>query len=48
MIIKPIREMKTQQEKELEQVKADREILFILFGLSVLANVLLLIVSLTA
>ena len=46
MIIRPIRDMKTQQEKELEQVKADREILFILFGLSVLANVLLVIISL--
>lgn len=48
MIIKPIRDMKTQQERELEQVKADREILFILFGLSILANVLLVIISLTA
>lgn len=48
MVIKPIRDMKTQQERELEQVKADREILFILFGLSVLANVLLVIISLIA
>lgn len=48
MIIKPIRDMKTKQERELEQVKADREILFILFGLSILANVLLVIISLTA
>lgn len=48
MIIKPIRDMKTQQERELEQVKADRDILFIMLGLSVLANILLVVVTLIA
>ena len=49
MIIRPFRDIKTQQERELEQVKTDRDILFIVLTISIIANIMLgLVIYLTA